>query len=88
MEIDQSNIARIRSGVGATPRVSQQRQAEPPTCQLIDWFHEGDERDVQIGALRVTIRFVGRKGRRARIAITAPTGVVFRSVEKGKNETF
>jgi hypothetical protein len=40
-------------------------------CQCIDWYHEGEERIVEVGGVQVTVRFVGRKGRRGRIAITA-----------------
>ena len=53
--------------------------AAPPTSTCIDWFSEGQARVVEVGGVRVTIRFVGRKGRRARIAIEAPAGAVFRA---------
>ena len=43
----------------------------------IDWFHEGETKRVEVDGVTVTIRFVGRKGRRGRIAIEAPTGAVF-----------
>jgi len=46
-------------------------------CQSIDWYSEGQTRTVEVSGIRVTIRFVGRRGRRARIAITAPAGTVF-----------
>ncbi len=36
---------------------------------LIDWYSPGESRSVQVGDVRVIVRFVGRKGRRARIAI-------------------
>lgn len=77
MEIDQSNITGIGSNVGTRLPASQQRPAESPTCQSIDWFHEGDERVVKVGDMLVTVRFIGRKGRRARIAITAPAGAKY-----------
>jgi hypothetical protein len=48
------------------------------SCQSIDWYHEGSARTVRIGDVEVTIRYVGRKGRRGRIAITAPNGASFR----------
>jgi hypothetical protein len=54
--------------------------ASPP-CQSIDWYHEGQSRSVEVDSVTVTVRFVGRKGRKARIAITAPAGAVFRSSE-------
>ena len=46
-------------------------------CQCIDWYTEGEERIVEADGIRVVIRFVGRKGRRGRIAITAPPGAAF-----------
>ena len=42
--------------------------------QCIDWFSEGESKTVEVAGVRVTIRFVGRKGRRGRISITAPAG--------------
>jgi len=51
----------------------------------IDWYAEGEERIVDAGGIRITVRFVGRKGRRARIAITAPPGAAFRSLDSNEN---
>jgi hypothetical protein len=48
-----------------------------PSSQSIDWYAEGEARDVEVAGVRVTVRLVGRKGRRARIAITAPAGALF-----------
>jgi hypothetical protein len=59
--------------------VRDQTVALPPTCQSIEWYSEGEERVVDVGGVRIAVRFVGRKGRRARIAITAPPGTVFRA---------
>jgi hypothetical protein len=66
---------------------SQRTETHPPndsivgpalvTSQFIDWYHEGESRTVEVNGLHIVVRFVGRKGRRARIAITAPAGVVF-----------
>ena len=53
--------------------------APPPTSVCIDWYSEGESRVVEVGGVRVTVRFVGRKGRQGRIAIEAPAGAVFRS---------
>ena len=53
-------------------------QSSPP-CQSIDWYHEGEERTVEVAGVRITVRFIGRKGRRGRIAIEAPAGAVFRA---------
>jgi len=52
---------------------------QPPTSVSIDWYGEGQARVVEVDGVRVVIRFVGRKGRRARIAIVAAAGAVFRS---------
>jgi hypothetical protein len=53
------------------------RSTESSCCQLIDWFSEGESKHVQIGDARVEVRLVGLKGRRARIAIIAPSGALF-----------
>lgn len=47
--------------------------------ESIDWYAEGQVRTVEVGEARVVIRFIGRKGRRARISIAAPAGAVFSS---------
>ncbi len=52
-------------------------QPERRTSQSIDWYSPGESRAIEINGVEVTVRFVGRKGRRARIAITAPAGAVF-----------
>ena len=52
--------------------------ATAPTCQSIDWYSEGESRTVAVDGIRLVVRFVGRKGRRARIAIQAPPGAEFR----------
>jgi hypothetical protein len=56
-------------------------RASSATSQCIDWFHEGETKVVEIDGVRITVRFIGRKGRRGRIAIEAPAGAVFQSVE-------
>lgn len=56
-------------------------ETKQPTSTSIDWCAEGESRVVEVDGVRVTIRFVGRKGRRARIASTAAAGAVFRSEE-------
>ena len=50
--------------------------------QCIDWYAKGQSRVVEIGDVRVIVRCVGRKGRRARISITAPPGAAFRTSER------
>jgi hypothetical protein len=49
----------------------------PPRSVSIDWYSEGESRTVAVDGVQVTVRFVGRKGRRGRIAIEAPAGAVF-----------
>jgi hypothetical protein len=44
---------------------------------LIDWFSEGEAKVVEVDGVRITVRFIGRKGRRCRIAIEAPAGTKF-----------
>lgn len=55
-----------------------------PRSHLIDWFAEGQRVSVEFAGTAVTIRYVGRKGRRARIAITGPAGTVFRAPESSE----
>jgi hypothetical protein len=65
---------------GSKPSVAT--AAPAPTCCCIDWFHEGEARVVEISGIRVVVRFVGRNGRRGRIAIEAPPGAVFTDAGK------
>jgi hypothetical protein len=55
-------------------------EAVNPTSQSqsIEWYHEGESRIVEVGGVQISVRFIGRRGRRARVAITAPAGAVFR----------
>lgn len=53
-------------------------RVEASSCKCVDWYSEGQARTVEVDGVEVTIRFVGRKGRRARISIVAPAGAVFR----------
>lgn len=48
--------------------------------QTIEWFAPGQERVIEINGVAVVVRFVGRKGRRARIAVLAPSGLAFHRV--------
>ena len=61
----------------------RQPATDPPkTCQSFDWYSEGEGRVVEVAGVRFIVRFVGRKGRRARIVIEAPGGAVFSAPEK------
>jgi hypothetical protein len=42
-----------------------------PTCKCLDWYGEGEAKVVEVGGVRIVVRFVGRRGRRGRIAIEA-----------------
>jgi hypothetical protein len=48
--------------------------------QIVNWYHPGQSRIVDIAGVQITVRFVGRKGRRGRIAITAPAAATYFSV--------
>jgi hypothetical protein len=62
----------------------QQRPGtEPRTSQCVDWLSVGQGRVVELNGRLVTVRLVGRKGRRARVAIEAPAGAVFRAQDDG-----
>ncbi len=52
------------------------------SSQSADWYHEGDSRTVEFNDVEMTVRYVGRKGRRGRIVITAPPGANFRSLDR------
>jgi hypothetical protein len=67
---------------------NRQSNPEPPrkaadcgrpaaSSQSIDWYSEGESRIVEVGGVRVKVRYVGRKGRRGRILISAPPGSRF-----------
>ena len=52
-----------------------ERQCDAPTVsQSIEWYAEGQTRAVEVDGVRITVRVIARKGRRSRIAITAPVG--------------
>ena len=51
------------------------------SSQSIEWYHDGQSRLVSVNGIDVVIRYVGSKSRKARIAIEAPAGASFRSLE-------
>jgi len=57
----------------------------PPASRSTEWYHEGEARTVEVNGLQITVRFVGCKGRRGRIAITAPPGASFSSLDRQAN---
>ena len=66
-------------------------QQGPPTVALpsefsqsIDWYSEGETRVIEVDGVRVAVRFVGRHGRRCRIAITMPAGAVIRALDSNE----
>ena len=60
---------------------TKDRQVSPPNSVSIDWYAEGQSRSVEVDGVLIVVRFVGRKGRRSRIAISAPAGAAFRDQE-------
>ncbi|HEX4131446.1 MAG TPA: hypothetical protein VHZ24_15505 [Pirellulales bacterium] len=46
--------------------------ASVSSARSIEWYHKGEFRIVEIAGVQIVVRFSGRKGRRARIAIIAP----------------
>ena len=51
-----------------------------PTSKSIDWYAEGEGRAVEVDGVIVVVRYLGRKGRRARIIIEAPRGAAFQDI--------
>lgn len=56
-------------------------QGDSQSCLSIEWYAEGQTRIVAVEGVQISIRFIGRKGRRGRIAVTAPAGAVFQASE-------
>jgi hypothetical protein len=68
--------------VVATKRVGEHPNADgagtrTTQCESLDWYAEGESRTVVVDGVQVTVRYVGRKGRRSRIAVVAPAGAAF-----------
>ena len=71
------------------PRLDDTAVDAVPSCQssetnLIAWFAEGQAIAVESAGVVMTIRYVCRKGRRARIAITGPAGAVFCALDSSE----
>jgi hypothetical protein len=71
------------------PRINQRPSPADagPVCQSIDWYHPGQSRTLDVGGMQITVRFVGRKGRRGRIAITAPAGAAFHALDHSPDKS-
>jgi hypothetical protein len=69
------------SSVSANQRGPSSVNRPGEFSQSIDWYAEGESRTVEVDGIRIEVRFTARKGRRSRIAITAPPGATFRSFE-------
>jgi hypothetical protein len=54
-----------------------QTQVNAPTSRLIDWFAVGQGCAVEVGGVVIQLHVVGQKGRRTRIAVTAPAPATF-----------
>lgn len=56
--------------------------------ELVDWFSQGESCSLQIGETSVVVRFIGRKGRRARISVSTTRGgeTGRASMEAGRGE--
>jgi hypothetical protein len=60
-------------------RMDAAEHAGEPTSTCTDWYSEGESKSVVCNGMQVTVRFVGRRGRRGRIVIEAPPGAQFAS---------
>lgn len=54
--------------------------ADDQPLELIDWYSVGERCVLQFGETRVVVRLVGRKWRRARIAVSAHPTATARTV--------
>jgi hypothetical protein len=71
---------------GPERAVTRPSSKPPPVSVCIDWYAAGETQVVEVDGVQVLVRFVGRKGRRGRIAIHAPAGAVFRATERGAED--
>jgi hypothetical protein len=68
-----------KPGLSTPAPAAARRGSIARSSQSTEWYSEGQSRSVEVDGIRITIRFVGRRGRRGRIAIEAPAGAVFRA---------
>jgi hypothetical protein len=57
--------------------VGERTRVDEPTSRLIDWFAVGQGCAVEVGGVVIQLHVVGQKGRRTRIAVTAPAPATF-----------
>lgn len=55
----------------------ERTESKMPVVRSVDWYAQGDAQVVELDGKQILVRLVGRKGRRARIAIEAPKGSQF-----------
>lgn len=65
----------------------ERTKSERPDVRSVDWYAQGDAQVVAIDGKQILVRLVGRKGRRARIAIVAPQGATFSVPSAGKADS-
>ena len=63
---------------------NESTRADAPTSQLIDWYAVGQGCVIEVGGATVSLRVVGQKGRRTRIAVVAPAPATF-SAKEGRD---
>lgn len=64
-------------GIHAGASLEVQQPKHDPQVQYIEWYSQGQARSIIVEGHEILVRFVGRKGRKARIAIVAPPGAQF-----------
>ena len=57
------------------PSATCPERTDESVVQHIDWYAPGESRSFVVDGVRVEVRFVGRKGRRGRIAVVGPAGL-------------
>lgn len=55
--------------------------ADGKNVESTTWFSPGQSRSVLVNGIEIVVRFVGRKGRRGRICVTAPAESIFVEAE-------
>lgn len=55
----------------------ERAESKLPVVRSVDWYAQGDAQVVELDGKQIVVRLVGRKGRRARIAIVAPETASF-----------